>query len=183
MTLTAWQWLMSFIWIPGQNEPNKSPWRKRLLALLLWEIGHLSSPSRSCLGRLILICGRWRGSAVKLPHTGKYSSNICWKLMWIPASRIRCGCNIYIHTDYRGPVEEKGRPGHSSRGERLWAPQPLPPEENAPPTLALTGFYCFSRPLTTKKVLFYYAKVYFGWLSFADKEEGGWIHQRRIFAM
>ena len=38
-------------------------------------------------------------------------------------------------------------------------------------TLALTGFYCFSRPLTSKKVLFYYAKVCVGWLSFADKGE------------
>ena len=40
------------------------------------------------------------------------------------------------------------------------------------PTLALTGFYCFSRPLTSKKVPLYYAKVCFGWLSFADKGEG-----------
>ena len=36
------------------NKPNKSPLRKRLLALLLREIGYLSSLSRSCLGRLIL---------------------------------------------------------------------------------------------------------------------------------
>ena len=41
------------------------------------------------------------------------------------------------------------------------------------PTLALTGFYCFSRPLTSKNVLLYYAKVCFGWLSFADKGEAG----------
>ena len=59
LILTAWQWLMSFTCIPVQTEPNKSPKRKRLLALLLWEIGHLSSPSRSCLGRLIFIRGRW----------------------------------------------------------------------------------------------------------------------------
>ena len=57
LILTAWQWLMSFTCIPVQIEPNKSPMKKRLLALLLWEIGHLSSPSRSCLGRLILIRG------------------------------------------------------------------------------------------------------------------------------
>ena len=50
-------------------------------------------------------------------------------------------------------------------------PRPLP-QEGSPLTLALTGFYCFSRPLTSKKVLLYYAKVYFGWLSFADKGEG-----------
>ena len=50
------------------NKPNKNPLRKKLLALLLWEIGHLYSPSRSCLGRLILShgsrrqgeVGRWR---------------------------------------------------------------------------------------------------------------------------
>ena len=39
--------------------------------------------------------------------------------------------------------------------------RPLPQEESAP-TLALTGFYCFSRPLTSKMVLLYYAKVCFG---------------------
>ena len=48
--------------------------------------------------------------------------------------------------------------------------RPLSQEENAP-TLALTGFYCFSRPLTSKMILHYYAKVCFGWLSFADKGE------------
>ena len=69
LTLTAWQWLMSFICIPVQDEPNKSPWRKRLLVLLLWEIGHLSSPSRSCLGRLILICANreWGGLCRRSP--------------------------------------------------------------------------------------------------------------------
>ena len=51
LILTAWQWLMSFTCIPVQTEPNKSPLRERLLALLLWEISHLSSPSRPCLGR------------------------------------------------------------------------------------------------------------------------------------
>ena len=57
-----------------------------------------------------------------------------------------------------------------SRGERLSA-RPLPQVESFR-TLALTGFYCFSRPLTSKMVLLYYAKVCFGWLSFADKGEG-----------
>ena len=51
LILAAWHWLMSFACIPVQSEPNKSPLRKRLLVLLLWEIGHLSSPNRSCLGR------------------------------------------------------------------------------------------------------------------------------------
>ena len=35
------------------------------------------------------------------------------KVTQIQASRICCGCNIQIHTDYRNPVEEKGRRGHS----------------------------------------------------------------------
>ena len=48
------------------NEPNKSPWRERLRALLLREIGHLSSPSRSCLGSLFFICGG-PGGCVKAP--------------------------------------------------------------------------------------------------------------------
>ena len=66
LTLTAWQWLMSFTCIPVQTEPNKSPLRKRLLALLLWEIGNLSSSSRSCLGRLILIHGGWERWALQV---------------------------------------------------------------------------------------------------------------------
>ena len=44
-------------------------------------------------------------------------------------------------------------------------------QEESTPTLALTVFYCFSRPLTSKMVLLYYAKVCFGWLSFAEKGE------------
>ena len=75
LILTAWQWLMSFTCIPVQNEPNKSPLRRRLLALLLWEIGHLSSPSRSCLGRFILICGSQRGPVGRPPHTHILSSS------------------------------------------------------------------------------------------------------------
>ena len=48
-------------------------------------------------------------------------------------------------------------------------PRPLSLEESAP-TLALTGFYCFSRPLTSNMVLIYYAQVCFGWLSFTDNK-------------
>ena len=71
LILTAWQWLMSFTCIPVQIEPNESPLRKRLLALLLWEFGHLSSPSRSCFGRLILIRGGQGHVALQVepPHT------------------------------------------------------------------------------------------------------------------
>ena len=83
LILTAWQWLMNFTCIPVQIEPNKSPLRKRLLVLLLWEISHLSSPSRSCLGRLILIHGRQGALRAKLPHNKihvKYKSNIDFKM-------------------------------------------------------------------------------------------------------
>ena len=55
-------------------------------------------------------------------------------------------------------------------GEKGWQGHSL--KRGGPPTLASTGFYCFSRPLTSKTVLLYYAKVCFGWLSFADKGEG-----------
>ena len=68
LILTAWQWLMSFACIPVQIESNKSPLRKGLLALL-WEISHLSSPSRSWLGRLILIRGRLRTLQSEPPHS------------------------------------------------------------------------------------------------------------------
>ena len=38
----------------------------------------------------------------------------CPHLTQIPTSKIRCcGCHIHIHTDYRDPVGEKGRRGHS----------------------------------------------------------------------
>ena len=39
LIITAWQWLMRFMYIhciPMQTKPNKSPLRKRLKALLLW---------------------------------------------------------------------------------------------------------------------------------------------------
>ena len=70
LVITAWQWLMSFTYrpcIPMQIKPNKSPLRKRLLALLLWKIGYLSSPSRSCLGSLVFICGSWGSPAAGAP--------------------------------------------------------------------------------------------------------------------
>ena len=61
--------------------------------------------------------------------------------------------------------------------------QPLSQEESAsdclchslkggaPRALPWPAFIGFFRPLTSKKVLFYYTKVCFGWLSFADKRE------------
>ena len=56
-----------------------------------------------------------------------------------------------------------------SRGECRWSPQPLPQGGSAK-SLALTSLYRFFRPLTSKKVLFYYTKVCFGWLSLQTQE-------------
>ena len=41
--------------------------------------------------------------------------------------------------------------------------RPLSQEESAP-SFALTGFYCFSGPITLRMVLIYYAQVCFRWL-------------------
>ena len=55
--------------------------------------------------------------------------------------------------------------------EVLWGKRDgVATQEESAPTLALTGFYCFSRPLTSKMVLLYYAKVCFGWLSLQTQE-------------
>ena len=56
-------YLLSLICIPMQVKLNKSPLREKLEALLLWEIGHLSFPSRPCLGRFILIYSGQESSA------------------------------------------------------------------------------------------------------------------------
>ena len=46
---------------------------------------------------------------------------------------------------------------------------PLSQEESAP-TLALTGFYCFSGHITLRIVLIYYAQVPFRWLPFTENK-------------
>ena len=38
------------------------------------------------------------------------------------------------------------------------------------PTLALTGFYCFSGHITLRMVLIYYAQVCFRWLPFTENK-------------
>ena len=47
--------------------------------------------------------------------------------------------------------------------------QPLSQEKSAP-TLALTGFYCFSGHITLRMVLIYYAQVRFRWLPFTENK-------------
>ena len=83
-------------------------------------------------------------------------NEICNMLMWIPAHSV-CGVVAemrQIHTDYR--VLRRKRDGRAtlSRGER--------------PTLALTGFDCFSGHITLRMVLIYYAQVPFRWLPFTE---------------
>ena len=58
--------------------------------------------------------------------------------------------------DYRNPVEKKRRQGH--------------PLKARAPTLALTGFYCFSGHITLRMVLIHYAQVRFGWLPFTENK-------------
>ena len=64
-----------------------------------------------------------------------------------------CGSNGQIHTDYRNPVEKKAWHSHSLKGR-------------VPLILAWTGIYCFSRLITLRMVLIYYAQVRFRWLLF-----------------
>ena len=79
-------------------------------------------------------------------------------VMQIKASRILCcGSNRQIHTDYRNPVEKKGRHGHSV-SEREGKRARESPRES--PTPAWTGFCCFSGHITSRMVLIYYAQVH-----------------------
>ena len=53
------------------------------------------------------------------------------------------------------------------------------------PTLALTGFYCFSGHITWRMVLIYYAQVRFRWLPFTEnkgEDVANYIKKERIFA-
>ena len=113
LIISAWQWLMSFTYmpcIPMQIKPNKSPLRNRFLVLLFWEIGHLSSPSRSCLGRLILICSRWGALRAKLPHSeGSLPDYI---LTWPSMTHAK--------KNERRQMESRGREGKGEGGRPLW---------------------------------------------------------------
>ena len=68
---------------------------------------------------------------------------------------------------------EKG--GHSCSLKRERGPRP--------PTW--TGFYCFSRYITSRMVFIYYAQVHFRWLPFTEnqgEDVANYIKKRRIFA-
>ena len=67
---------------PMQIKPNKSPLRNKFLVFLFWEIGYLSSPSRSGLGRLIFIHGGRGALRTKLPHTLPYLILFFWLLLF-----------------------------------------------------------------------------------------------------
>ena len=58
-------------------------------------------------------------------------------------------------------------------------------KEKAAPSLAWTGFYCFSRHITLRMVLIYCAQVHFRWLPFTEnkgEDVANYIKKRRIFA-
>ena len=87
-----------------------------------------------------------------------------WGALWCrpwPVGSVCCGCSGQMHTDYRNPVEKKGRHGHSlsERGR----------EGQRARTPAWTGFYCSSGYITLM-VLIYYAQVPCRWLPFTDNK-------------
>ena len=63
-----------------------------LLALLLGEMGHLSSPSRSCLGRLILICGGWGWGAL---WAEPRPQSIFYKPIFLGGENMCILCNLW----------------------------------------------------------------------------------------
>ena len=72
----------------------------------------------------------------------------------ILASRILCcGSNRQIHRDHR-----KRDCTAALLSQREGHPTPQ------------TGFYCFSRHITSRMVLIYYAQVCFGWLPFTENK-------------
>ena len=70
--------------------------------------------------------------------------------------------------DYRNNCGEKGTAWPLSKSER--GPQDPRLEREGPETPAWIGFYCFSRHITSRMILIYYAQVCFGWLPFTDNK-------------
>ena len=75
---TAWQWLMNFNICPVflcKLNPIKAHWEKGLRPFSYERLVNLSSPSRPCLGSLVLICSSQGSSVSGVPP---YLSNfIC----------------------------------------------------------------------------------------------------------
>ena len=94
------------------------------------------------------------------------------KLMRTPA------CSVHgimdemrqIHTDYRNPVEENPV-GKILWRKILWRTWLLSQWKRGPaPSLAWTGFYCFSGHITLRMVLTYYTQFCCRWLPFTDNK-------------
>ena len=82
-------------------------------------------------------------------------------MMQIPACGIRVLWQQWTNSHgLQKSCGEKGWHGHSLDG-RVRAL-----------TLTWTGFYCFSRYITSRMVLIYYAQVRFGWLPFTENKGG-----------
>ena len=101
-------------------------------------------------------------------QSGKGTKMSC-KLMLIPASRILCcGGNRQINSHgLQKSFGEKGTAWPLSKWERAGE---LERAQEREPTPAWTSFYCFSRPLTSRMVLIYYAQVHCRWLPFTDSK-------------
>ena len=103
LIITVWQCLMSFTYTPCismQIKPNKNPLRNRLMALLLWKTGHLSSPSRSCLGRIILIQDGWGVLLDKAPHGDNHTVHMHsqWHLLPPLTSTVKLALFMHVHS-------------------------------------------------------------------------------------
>ena len=111
--------------------------------MLLW--GELSVLI-VCLSTWAKSLSCWSGAG------GKYSFPLLLKqlltrmhqMTQILARRICCcGHNIHIHTDYRNPVEEKGRRGHSLKRRASLSTSATPSREEHPPNPCLDRLLLF----------------------------------------
>ena len=76
-----------------------------MVTLIKWERNYVKKTSK------LTLVGKGKLRNSESLHS--WSKGSCGLMTRIQASRIRCGCNIQIHTDYKNPVEEKGWRGHS----------------------------------------------------------------------
>ena len=72
LIITAWQWLVSFTYIRPvllcKRNPRKAQGKRCSRPFSSERLVSLFSPSRWCLGRLILIHSGWESSAGGVPH-------------------------------------------------------------------------------------------------------------------
>ena len=107
--------------------------------------------------------------------------------MQISARKICCwGCSIpiHMHTDYRGPVGEKGWRGHSLKRRvplSAWAGHSL--KGRVPWPFPWQAFIVFPGPLDQRRSSFTMQRFVLGGYLCRHRRGCSWIHQKRIFAM